>query len=525
MGSTERGVAQTASMRCGPGGYLGDLVLKPNGAKDSRVTVKVVVGLDTPASACSAATAYQGCIVARRWIRYVPRTPLRVGASMVASCLNVPCTESTTCAANTLACVPADVDPGDCEGAAYCEPPGTRLEDDTGASSDAGARDDAGSGDGGSRAEGGVDGGTSDDCPGSQPKAPWPTAGRCSDRRGRGIGPGLRTKPALKWSVDLTRTSEPVIAADGTIYVTASPGLTAVSPDGVAKQVATAIDPGPNTQPSIAANGSIYVHNAGGTQDRHVLVYTPATDTLDLIGDPAHDAPEILMDPSGGLWDIANVGGVPRVHRFNGAAFQPFDMDPDGNAYTMAISPRTTLAIALYSGTSLVHGFDATSRLTLSNPFPDGSLLSYEPVFSGDTIFLAHEATGSGVATLYGLREDLTKRWSADIGPDAGRMAIASDGSVVVSSFTGSRRLAAATGDLLWSGSTVGGAYLSISADDILYTVTNTWVTAYDLRGSPLQIWRLDAPSSTSFSTYPAVIGADGTLYVVTQDSRLQAYR
>lgn len=107
----------------GGGGRVGSLTVVPTKGSDGRVHVRVVAGIDRPATECFA-PKYAGCVVARRTLSYVPHASLTVPIAMLARCKDVPCDESTTCS-RAGRCVSAEVRAG-CD-----EPGGCALPDDT----------------------------------------------------------------------------------------------------------------------------------------------------------------------------------------------------------------------------------------------------------------------------------------------------------------------------------------------------------------------------------------------------------
>jgi hypothetical protein len=88
------------------------LVVVPSSSKSGEVAVEIVAGVDTPVEEC-AARGYQGCIVARRALRFLPHTPLRLPIALRRSCIGVRCAEADTCVRGV--CVPATIgDPESC---------------------------------------------------------------------------------------------------------------------------------------------------------------------------------------------------------------------------------------------------------------------------------------------------------------------------------------------------------------------------------------------------------------------------
>ena len=85
---------------CEPGSQrVGTVVLQPNG-KNDEVAFQVVTHADGGSvEACTLAQSYQGCIVARRQLKYKPRATLRVRVDLRLSCKDMPCDQgSETCA-------------------------------------------------------------------------------------------------------------------------------------------------------------------------------------------------------------------------------------------------------------------------------------------------------------------------------------------------------------------------------------------------------------------------------------------
>lgn len=151
-----------------PDGFIGSLVVVPESGDDATVTLKVVLGVRRGAREC-APPAYEGCIVARRRVRYSPHDRLRVPVTLYAHCEGIPCTADTTC--NHLgACVADLIEPTTCESRGGCSIAGDRPNEapsrvdvsDGGpiANTDAGA--DA-SVDGSPTSDGGVEGGGESD--------------------------------------------------------------------------------------------------------------------------------------------------------------------------------------------------------------------------------------------------------------------------------------------------------------------------------------------------------------------------
>jgi hypothetical protein len=76
---------------------IGDLVIVPSGNRSGPLSILVVLGVDNPASSCTADNGYKGCIVGRRFLYFDEHTPLRVPVTMSLNCKNVPCDAYSFC--------------------------------------------------------------------------------------------------------------------------------------------------------------------------------------------------------------------------------------------------------------------------------------------------------------------------------------------------------------------------------------------------------------------------------------------
>lgn len=94
---------------------IGTLVIVPSGEKGSELAVRVVAGIDRPVEECNATRGYDGCIVARRWIRFEPHVELALPIELHVDCKSVACDATTTCVGS--GCRSAELpDPGACSG-------------------------------------------------------------------------------------------------------------------------------------------------------------------------------------------------------------------------------------------------------------------------------------------------------------------------------------------------------------------------------------------------------------------------
>lgn len=139
-----------ASMRCEADGNLGSVVISPGGAKDGAIALALMLRPDgQPADACLDAKNAPGCIVAKRQLRFEPRTETRMRVDLRLSCLGVVCADGETCARGT--CIKADIDCGaSCDEETLVAQSGVALgpPTDAGALGDGRASLDAGAVDG-----------------------------------------------------------------------------------------------------------------------------------------------------------------------------------------------------------------------------------------------------------------------------------------------------------------------------------------------------------------------------------------
>jgi hypothetical protein len=119
LGEIEGKAPTTSSAFCDASGELGVLVVVPSGGKTDEVAFKLMAGLGRDVGSCAPPYG-KGCVVARRAIRFVPRTELTIRVPLRAACDGVPCGETETCVSGT--CMPAETrDPSACSGPGGCD--------------------------------------------------------------------------------------------------------------------------------------------------------------------------------------------------------------------------------------------------------------------------------------------------------------------------------------------------------------------------------------------------------------------
>jgi hypothetical protein len=175
----ETKAATLTTTACSADGQIGTLVLVPSGSDSDEIGIRAVAGLLRDPEDC-ATNLYDGCIVARRTLRYSPHKSLDVYVALTDDCVGVSCDTTHTCVDGTcvdssgpgtangtppgatvrcgdngvrcttsgqVCCLTADPDAGTthgvCEDATSCPPTSIVLECDK-ESDCAGPRDDAG---------------------------------------------------------------------------------------------------------------------------------------------------------------------------------------------------------------------------------------------------------------------------------------------------------------------------------------------------------------------------------------------
>jgi hypothetical protein len=96
----ETKAATLTTTACGADGQIGTLVLVPSGSDSDEIGIRVVAGLLRGPEDC-AANLYDGCIVARRTLRYSPHKSLDVYVALTDNCVGVSCDTTHTCVDGT----------------------------------------------------------------------------------------------------------------------------------------------------------------------------------------------------------------------------------------------------------------------------------------------------------------------------------------------------------------------------------------------------------------------------------------
>lgn len=279
--------------------------------------------------------------------------------------------------------------------------------------------------------------------------------------------------PSLAWSYVTTSTvnppvveSSPVIAPDGTIYITEVRGnVYAINPNGTLKWNYSTGQYAEYTSAAVAADGTLYLN----TDNR--------------------------------LFAFDNAGRLKWTSTCGGGGGAP-TIGPDGIIYDASFVPGDLCA--LNSDGSIRWRTNLGTTIFLSSPAlaPDGTLY----IGSG----------GGGAYQLNALNSNGTLKWAystADVVWSS--PALGPDGTIYVSA--GSFFYAInPNGTLKWGYATKGGSSPSVAIDGTIYVSGGGYLFALDSNGSTK--WYV----AISTDTYSApAIGANGTVYLGSADHKL----
>jgi outer membrane protein assembly factor BamB len=358
---------------------------------------------------------------------------------------------------------------------------------------------------------------------GFQPGSPWPTWRGCASRQGRAVTSGPQA-PNLKWmatvanAADDPQPAEPIIAADGTLYLTVNSGrVQSFAPDGTLGWFYDA--GGQVMSPTLGPDGTLYV---GGLDpavllalDNHGNLLWKRTDLL-AVG-------SVLLDGSGVLYVGGQEAATPSELIAVDTTGSPIwrVVSHFGAVSAAALGPAGDIYFAESSGTLAAAAPDGTQEWARA-PMPAGNPTAAPSIGDDGTIYIT--ATHKEVAAF---GSDGSQRWLVDgveqlydnppaLGPD-GTLYIAEAGMTAVSP-DGKIQWRFSVQNELMSAATVG-------ADGIIY------VGSREASQKGPGILRAISPDGTllwKFDDHVAfgapVLGSDGTLYVAGGGGRLYAF-
>lgn len=135
-------ISDASRSGCAAAPQVGKVVLVPDGADDMEVVLRVVTGLDKPASTCREGD--EGCIFARRRARFAPNEIVQVSVVMSLACQRVVCAAGESCDPTTGMCGPITSGAGGSADGGNTPAPEAGAEDGGGGQGDGGACTSAG---------------------------------------------------------------------------------------------------------------------------------------------------------------------------------------------------------------------------------------------------------------------------------------------------------------------------------------------------------------------------------------------
>ncbi len=345
---------------------------------------------------------------------------------------------------------------------------------------------------------------------GIRPDHPHPTARGGPRRTGRlsGVAPAAQPRQLFERTLRHRFPRGPTIAADGTLYVGTSDGLTALGPDGEERwsvSLGRVYEPpslSPSDEPVVVTRGGLVaiVSREG------VVRYTAD------LGAPARGSPLILDDGSVLVSTIDR-----RVHRLDANLRRVFAIEqPDGTGMTLSLTTSGAIAVPGARSLALV---DPAGRLVRDVILPDRA--SAPAAVADDGTLWVPTAEG----TLLAIDPSGRVRSRTPLGSrhhDGAAPAIGRDGAVRVPTITEGIVCVGPGGTERWRLPNPGGfrAAASIDRDDTLLVSDAGDLLAVGADGT--ERWRV--PVGEPVMQEP-VLGADGTLYLVTERGRLLAWR
>lgn len=455
-----------SSTQCGPRG-LGTLVVVPSGARDEDVALKIAGAVGGSADACATPPFGPNCIVARRRLRFIPHSTLRLSVHLSSACRGIVCAPDQTCVMGV--CTSSSLDPAACE-AASCDDASL-----TGVSPAA-----LGCG----------------DVRGFQAGAPWPMGARCPTHVPLSAVSGPR-ELRVKWTqaLEYPASGGPSIGASGRIYVPTTDTLQGHDPATGARLWRYG-HAGIGGTPAIAANGDLltraeyWIKRVGADDGAQLQALSPTS---------TGTASPVAIGPDGTVYTGSSTG---KLSALTPRGETKWTFDAGG---PVKETPAVGADGAIYFGTE-------DGRIQCVNP--DGTKR-----WSQDgRAPLALDPEGF----VYASAADGVVRFDRD-GAPAGRfvlggapVAIAPDpprGRVQVVIGGELRSIDWGTGAQAWS-TRIGAraSALAVDASGTTYAPTDDGLAAIAADGAPL--WRYKGEPAEG----PA-IGADGTLYIAAGKS------
>jgi outer membrane protein assembly factor BamB len=352
------------------------------------------------------------------------------------------------------------------------------------------------------------------------PLAPWPMSGHDERHTSRGDARGPQT-PTSKWSVPLAPSGlgDVVVGNDGTIYVPGNGALFAVNPDGTTRWSTTLLPPPAYiTSPAIGPDGTVYT--LAGNDSSQLFAVNPdgslrfGIDTR--VG--SSNAPLTIGDDG-----TLHAGHIAHLDAYSPDGTQEWD-------YVDVASETFASPAVGADGTVYATSDDFTLRAFSPTGTPEWETAAAFQVFAAPSV--GSDGTiyfGSYDQNLYAVNPDGSTRWTFTTSGNIGygslaAPALGADGTIYVTCddvTLGSFLYAVtAAGSQKWMFQPAG-RFLSpglLDREGTFYIPdTNGTLYAVDATGAVKFTLAIGTGEGA-----PA-LGADGTLYIGTDDGELHA--
>lgn len=353
----------------------------------------------------------------------------------------------------------------------------------------------------------------------------WNMGGHDAQRTGLSPHVGPQTNH-LKWALDLGGDvrANPVIAADGTIYVgtfhTDEPSdFFAVNPDGTVKWSIQTEDRVGGAA-AIAPNGTLYVPtgtvSGGGGRGKLYAVNPDGTVKWTLDIGAVSTSP--VLDPSGVVYATGQSGMKDSLYAVNPDSSVKWELEFTDSITTPALSANGTLFIG--SRDKNLYAINADGSQQWSCALENSST----PVVSPDGTVYAKSSK------LYAVNPGGIVQWTYDLGMNASAVAIGPDGTLYLANgVSGGLHVIGHDGTQKWTFPLLGWTMRekpAVGADGTVYvtcskTVGGPWnsaLLAFKSDGTLLWVY------GSQEQLLSSAIGNDGTLYTGSQDDHLYAF-
>lgn len=323
-----------------------------------------------------------------------------------------------------------------------------------------------------------------------------------------------------RFQTEGTISSQPAVAADGTIYVGSHDHrLYAITPSGQLKWRVDLQDR-IYSSPLVGPDGNVYVGSDADT----FFSYTPTGELRwRLPLDPGSDADtgavlradgKLLFAAGHDVWCVGQDGTVAWRFRAQAKIYTTPALDDQGNAY---VGSQDDHLYALAPDGRMLWSFVTHNDVDSS------------PALGEDgTIYV-----GSDDHRVYALTREGTKKWETDVGGYVrGSVAIGTNGNIVVGTFGPRPRVVSldpSDGHIVWSFpvTIVDTAEVGVASSPLIDRDGRIYIGAHDdylysLSPDGQMRWALETHGDVDGSP---VLAADGTLYFGSDDHTLYAVR